>query len=162
MTQLIIRPMEPGEEAKVCNLVTEVFMEFVAPLYGQEGVEEFLSYLTVPALAGRVAEESFVLVARDGERLVGMTEVREHSHMSLLFTRTAMQRQGVGRMLLKSALDKCLAHDPALSGLTVNASPNAVPFYEKAGFAATGDSTTHNGITFTPMALAISQGRHHN
>ena len=50
---MIYRPMRPGEEAVVVDLVLNVFSEFVAPRYSEEGVTEFKKFVTADALAKR-------------------------------------------------------------------------------------------------------------
>ena len=38
---IVCREMDPGEERSVCELVSQVFHEFVAPDCGQEGMIYF-------------------------------------------------------------------------------------------------------------------------
>jgi len=52
--------MEPGDEERVCRLVRQVFNGFVAPLYKQEGVEEFLRYAD-PDLMAKRAQNNHLL-----------------------------------------------------------------------------------------------------
>lgn len=151
------RAMQLGEEAQVINLVTQVFREHVAPLYSDEGIAEFLRYAEENALRQRAERNHFTLVATASHRLIGAIEVRDHSHISLLFVDTAWQRRGIARELCNRALTICRERRPELQRLDVNASPNAVPAYERLGFRRQGPEQIKNGIRFLRMALDLSE-----
>ncbi|MBM3187116.1 MAG: GNAT family N-acetyltransferase [Chloroflexi bacterium] len=159
MSELTLREMGVGEERLVCGLVARVFRDAVAPLFTDEGVHEFLRYASAAALRQRVAEgTSRVWLALDGREMLGMIEWRAHGHISLLFVDREHQRQGIGRALLRRALADALRADRSLETLTVNASPNAVPAYERLGFTATEPERMANGIRFVPMAKSVAIG----
>jgi hypothetical protein len=46
--------MVPGEEETVINIVTEVFNEFVAPQYSDEGITSFYKYAKCHKLSGTI------------------------------------------------------------------------------------------------------------
>ncbi len=148
-----------GEEAAVSDLIIRVFDEFIAGGYSQEGVQEFLSYVTPEALAKRAQENHFALVAAVGNRIVGVIEVRACDHISLLFVDKAFQGRGISRALLKQALARCIEGNPELHEVSVNASPYAVPIYERLGFRTTEPEQTIHGIRFTPMILEEVKGQ---
>jgi len=77
--------MRPGEEVEVCELITRVFDEFIAPDFSPEGVDEFLKYIQPDALRERSETDHFTLVATLAEELVGVIEIRNHNHVSLYF-----------------------------------------------------------------------------
>jgi len=52
--------MKPGEETVVIDLVLEVFDEFVAPQYANEGLTEFKKYARADALSDRLKDENIV------------------------------------------------------------------------------------------------------
>jgi GNAT superfamily N-acetyltransferase len=147
------RSIRPHDEQAVSHLVAQVFMQFIAPLYAPEGVSEFLQYASPTAMSRRLHHEHFVLVAEHRDKIVGMIEVRDHDHISLLFVDGAHQRQGIARQLVKRALEVCLKRNPRLRAFTVYASPNAIGAYERLGFRATGPEQERNGMRFVPMAL---------
>jgi predicted GNAT family N-acyltransferase len=109
------------------------------------------------AMRQRVEAGNVVLVAATPERLVGVIEIRDYTHISLLFVDRVFQGRRISRELLNRALDVCRQHNPDLREMTVNASPNAVTIYTRLGFFATGDEQEKNGIRFTPMVLKIGQ-----
>ena len=83
-TLISYHSVKPGEEAGVIDLVSMVFNEFVAPLYSQEGVSEFMKYAYVDELAERIKAGNFVLSAKSGNDIIGVVEVRENNHVALL------------------------------------------------------------------------------
>ena len=149
--------MEPGEEAGVIDFVSTVFNEYVAPLYSPEGVSEFMKYLREDELAQRIRSGNFVLLAKSGVGIIGVVEVRDNSHIALLFVKGSYQKQGIGRELLKNAIEKCKALNPDILRISVNSSPNAVSAYRTMGFSAIEQEQAVNGIRFTPMALSLIQ-----
>jgi ribosomal protein S18 acetylase RimI-like enzyme len=67
-------------------------------------------------------------------RIVGVIEVRQFRHISLLFVDDRFQRQGIARALVRHAVARCLSRRPDLRQITVRSSPYAVPIYERLGF----------------------------
>ena len=145
--------MNTGEEQAVCNLATQVFNEFVAPDYEQDGIEEFFRFANPIAMKERMLSDGFVLVAYQADVLVGMLEFFLPDCIAMLFV--TVQHQGVATELLAQAISKARAFDPALSKMTVHSSLYAEPIYQKMGFRQTGDVTTENGITYIPMELLL-------
>lgn len=154
-TSTKIRTMDPGEETAVSNLVATTFQHDVAPHYAQEGIHEFLAYANPSALQDRQSRNHIILVASQNESIVGVLELRDYCHVSLLFVEPSQQRQGVGRLLMNEALRSIRAHHPETKEVTVNSSPNAVEAYKRFGFQTTGELQVKNGIGFVPMALPL-------
>lgn len=155
MTQLTYRDMEPGEETEVYDLIVRVFDEFIAPEFSQQGVEEFLGYASPEGLKSRAQGNRFVILAVLQDLIVGMIEVRNHNHISLLFVDKGYQGQGIAGELIERSLGRCLSRNPSLGSISVNSSPNSVTFYEKVGFRPKAPEQQHNGIRFVPMVLKI-------
>ena len=149
------RHIKRGEESAVAALVEAVFMAHVAPLYTPEGVEEFLGYAEVSEFTRRLQREHVILVAETDVQIVGMIEIREQRHISLLFVAGAYQRRGIATELLARAIQLCRRVNPDLTALTVHASPNAVPIYRRLGFAASAEEQVVHGIRYTPMTLVL-------
>lgn len=149
-----IRLMESGEEAQVCKLVERVFMQSEASEFSQPGVSRFLSYVNPVRMAERVAQDlSFVLVSAAADIPVGMVEVRNYSHIALLYVDDEHQRRGLASQLLDQAISMCREKNPALRRITVNASPIGLPVYARWGFHPIGDELEMDGVRFTHMAL---------
>lgn len=150
------RSLHAADIPEVSGLVARVFDQFVAPDYAPEGVREFHRYIQPSAFEMRAQKDHFSLVALAQDRIVGMIEMRGYDHISLLFVDSAYQRRGIARELLRLALEVCQANAPGLAVITVNASPYALPVYEKLGFFQAGERQVKNGIGFIPMALKRS------
>jgi GNAT superfamily N-acetyltransferase len=147
--------MQSGEENAVNDLILRVFNAFVAPNYSAQGIQEFYAYVQPQALAWRARENHFILVAIVQDQQAGMVEVRYHEHISLLFVDKAFQQQGVARALLNKTLEICRKHRLRLGKLSVNASPYALPIYEKFGFRPAEPEGEIHGIRFIPMELEL-------
>lgn len=125
-------------------LVLASFEAEVAPLLGVAGRFEYSRFTRVATMTKRLrAGNRFWVVEQDG-KAVAMAETREDTHLVMLFVRPDLFGQGHGRALLNHVLE--------LGVRTVSASPNAVGFYEKAGFAATDELQEKNGLRYVPMA----------
>ncbi len=151
------RLMQSGEETQVIDLISRVFHQFVAPLYSDKGVTEFMKYIDPSILANRTNGDHLVHVAESHDEIIGIIETRDYSHISLFFITTEHQRQGVGRELLNRAVQKCISSNPELTEITVNSSPNAVSAYRSFGFTQQDKERTVNGMRFVPMALKVAK-----
>jgi GNAT superfamily N-acetyltransferase len=146
--------MESGEEALVCKLVERVFTQSEARDFPQESISKFLSYANPVRMAERVAQDlSFVLVAVTEEEPVGMIEVRNYSHVALLFVNDDHQRRGLASQLIETAISICREKNAALRRITVNASPSGLPVYARWGFHPIGEELEMDGVHYTYMAL---------
>lgn len=149
-----ISKIVPGEEQEVLDLVRQVFDSHVAPSYSAEGNEEFYKYLRLEDFLRRIRSNHQVFVAKDEvNRIVGVLELRDSFHISLLFVRDELQRSGIGRALAEQAIAAAKAAEAVT--MTVNSSPNAVGSYESFGFRVVSDEQIVNGIRFVPMALTL-------
>src|SRR3990170_6755724 len=104
--RILYRPLNPGDGVEVSNLIARSFNEFIAPDFPEEGIEEFFRYSNPRALIKRSEGNHFVLVAEAEGTIAGMIEIREMKHVSMLFVDKAFQRRGIGKELLRAALDR--------------------------------------------------------
>ena len=136
------------------ELVRSVFLEFEAPDYDEEGVQEFMEYIRPENIRENLATgRQFMWQARlDGET-AGVLAGTPDGHVNLLFVAKQHHRKGSARALMEiyaQTMGKAGA-----TQLTVNSSPYAVEAYKKMGFAAAGGEQTVNGIRFVPMARPL-------
>jgi len=150
------RAMQLHEVAAVSEMVLRTFHHYVAPDYGDEGIQTFSRFVQPDALADRLSRGALFLVAAAGQTIVGMIEMRSYNHVTLLFVDSAYQRRGISRELLRRALDICRQHRPDVQQITVNSSPYAVDIYRKLGFEQSAPPQEQQGIIFVPMTLTIS------
>ena len=130
------------------SLVWNVFLEFDAPEYSEDGRKEFYKSIHEEAFLQQLCMYGAFL----GDKLVGVIATQnETSHIALFFVDGKCHRQGIGRKLFEVAKSNCNSDK-----MTVNSSPYAVPVYAKLGFGQTGGEQVVNGIRFTPMEYRLS------
>lgn len=130
----------------VAAFVLRVHAQAIAPHESAAGQATFRRWADADAMAARAATHAVWIAEADGA-LVGALELRDGTHVSLLFVDPAHQRQGIARRLLDAALG-----DPdAWPTLTVNSAPGAVGAYARLGFATEGPIVVHGGMRFQPM-----------
>ncbi|EKU97666.1 putative acyltransferase [Leptolyngbya sp. PCC 7375] len=153
---LTYRPLNVTDAREVSELVARGFNEFVAPECSSEGIQEFYRYIQPNAFRTRVQTNHFSLITLVQDKIVGVIEMRDHNHISLLFVTSEFQHRGIAKELLRQALQICRANEPRLSEISVNSSSYAVPIYEKLGFHRAGERQVRNGIGFIPMVLKLT------
>lgn len=138
-----IRKLESIETKSALDLVNKVFMEYEAPDYSEEGVEEFNRTMQDEEYLSQLC--MYGAFSPDG--LIGVIATRsEGTHIALFFVGSGFQGKGVGKSLFQTVLADCNSNC-----ITVNSSPYAVPIYKKLGFTETDTEQTVNGLRFTPM-----------
>ncbi len=131
------------------DLVWKVFLEFEAPEYSQEGIDEFKR-----TIDRQTEDFTFDMYgASEEDELLGVIATRnEGSHIALFFVRTEYHGQRIGRKLFE--------HIVPLSSsdfITVNSSPYAAEIYRKLGFTDTAAEQVTNGIRYVPMKCIIGR-----
>jgi len=128
------------------ELVRDVFMEFEAPDYSDEGIEEFLRFLEPVEIAEKLDDGNMrIWICNSGGEVVGMIAAIEN-HINLLFVNAMHHRKGIARRLLEIMIEN---NRPA--ELTVNSSPYAIEAYKRLGFSETDAEQVISGIRYTPM-----------
>ena len=150
-----IRFMHPGEETSVIQLVQKTFDQCVAPGFTEEGISQFYKYASTEALSQRSKEESFTIIAKEKNQIVGIIEIKDQNHVSMFFVSTELQGKGVGKKLFHEAITHIKKQNPQVKELTVNSSPNAVEAYRKLGFIPRSEEQCADGIRFVPMKLSL-------
>jgi GNAT superfamily N-acetyltransferase len=145
------------EVGSVCDLILKVFHKHVAPEYSEKGIEKFLSIISPSRLIElNENEDSFVIVAREERKIIGMLAIREGNHVSLIFVDSTYQGKGIGRRLVEDAITICKERNPGIITITVCSSPNSQEFYEEIGFKAIDLEQDDNGLRYTPMERQLS------
>ena len=153
---IFFREMHSGEEDKVCKLVLECFNKFISPGYSKEGIIEFNKYVNPDLLRERLTNSSYSFVALDKEEIVGVIEVRDINHISLLFVKEKCQNTGIAKKLVELSIEKSTELKHLLRLMEVNSSPYAIKVYESLGFVAIDVEQEVNGIRFVPMNLLLN------
>lgn len=141
--EIYVRELKESESEEALSLAWDVFMEYEAPDYSEEGIAEFYK---------SIHDESYLSKLRMygafmGNSLVGVIATRnEGAHIALFFVKGEYHGRGIGSQLFKAVLQICPA-----GSMTVNSSPYAVPIYHHLGFCDTDKEQAVNGLKFTPM-----------
>lgn len=137
-----VRRLNPEEIPQALELIWEVFLQYEAPEYTQQGVEFFRASLDDPQ---RTRALTFY-GAFDGDALVGTLCMREPQHIGDFFVRADHHRKGIGRALFET-----MRREYEEQIFTVHSSPYAVEVYRRLGFFPVGPEQVVNGLRFTPM-----------
>ena len=163
MDKLIYKPFEKGQEQLVSEMVWEVFLEFEAPDYSDEGLATFKAFIAPQRLANEVEVNGYkIYCCFEGDMLVGVIAVRNITHISMLFVTSSHHKRGIAKNLLKLAAGEIIKENSAVQQLTVNSSPYAVEIYKRLGFTPTDKMLEANGIIYMPMRKSLSAVKKYN
>lgn len=120
----------------------ESFLEYEAPDYSEEGIEEFKK--SISDMNWVNAREFYG--AFNKNQLLGVIATKDISHIALFFIDGKYQKQGIGRKLYNKVE---LLNNKGY--FTVNSSPYAHEIYKHLGFIDTDVEQCINGLRFYPM-----------
>ncbi len=146
------RKTTASDAVKISELIYSLTHLFFAEPDGN-GAEHFLQMITPAGLVAFMAQPNInSLLGEDEDIFCGVVAVRNNSHLQHLYVVPKFQGRGIGKYLWETARDQAIAAGNN-GEFTVNASLNAVPFYSRMGFEATGDVSLTGGLRFQPMKL---------
>lgn len=154
-TQLTFSQATAADYPQIVALVKKVFDATVGVNYTPQGREAFYRHIELDAFTKRQTGDCLTFVAKDGEKVIGMLELKNYQQLSLFYVDQAYQHQGIGRHLLADAVAAGQAHNPQLKELAVKTSIFACPIYQGLGFTMTGESEEQNGVQFTKMTKTL-------
>lgn len=137
-----IRKILKEEMKNALDLVWKVFLEYEAPDYTEEGIEEFKK--SINDMDWVNAREFYG--AFNKNQLLGVIATKDISHIALFFVDGKYQKQGIGRKLYNKVE---LLNNKGY--FTVNSSPYAHEIYKHLGFIDTDVEQCINGLRFYPM-----------
>jgi GNAT superfamily N-acetyltransferase len=137
------------------DLVWTVFLEFEAPDYSPEGIEEFKKFISYDSMMIQFEKEELCFWGCIiNQELTGVIATRGTSHICLLFVNKEYHRQGIGKRLFFTVIEDCKRKSNGKT-ITVHSSPYAVEVYHRLGFVDLDQEKTVNGLRFTPMSYSI-------
>jgi GNAT superfamily N-acetyltransferase len=157
MNEIAINTYHSGDEIEISQLIRQVFEEFVAHDYSEAGNNFFYDWIEPEKIALRQVDGRTIWVARDEAKMVGVIEIRDNIHISLLFVLKEYQGKGIAGRLFREALKSSLQRNSEISKCSVHASPFSIPVYERLGFHATNSMKEENGIKYMPMEMNLGQ-----
>lgn len=150
-----VRELNIMEVTKGLQLIEQVFDEFVAPDYSDEGIKFFKNVF--------INGEDFLAKFKSGaeimygafaeEELVGCVSVNKKNKISCFFVKGIYHKKGVGKILFKQIEEEMMRRNERV--ITLNASPFAIGFYKKLGFTEVHKENEFNGIRYTEMEYYI-------
>lgn len=129
------------------KLIWKVFLEYEAPDYSEEGIEEFKKSIEDKSW---VNDRDFYGAFED-DRILGVIATKDKHHIALLFVDGEYHEQGIGKRLFNMVLE--LNED---NYFTVNSSPYAHEIYRHLGFEDTDVEQCVNGLKFYPMKKQLN------
>lgn len=146
-----IRRLTQADLPEAMDLVWSVFLEFEAPEYSQEGIDEFKKFID-----GETSEMTIRMHgAFSNNDLLGVIATRsEGSHIALFFVKKEHHNKGIGSRLFEHIMPLTES-----DSITVNSSPYAANIYRKLGFTDTDSEQLTNGIRYIPMKYVKKQFR---
>lgn len=150
--RLCYQIFKDGQEIAVSEMVWDVFSEFEAPDYSEEGINTFRKFIDSQRLANEISNNRCkVYCCYDKDDLVGTLAFRDITHIALLFVKKSHHKRGIAKELLGRAIKDIKRNNPNVEMLTVNSSPYAVEIYRRLGFNPTDNMQEKDGILFMPM-----------
>jgi GNAT superfamily N-acetyltransferase len=143
--------LKKEEIQKALDLVWTVFLEFEAPDYTQQGIDEFKKFIDCKSMMDQINNGNlrFWGCKIQGE-LAGVIATRNRTHICLLFVKKEFHRRGIASKLFQTVKEDLRGHP-----ITVNSSPYAIEVYHRLGFMDTDLEQTVNGMRFTPMSYQM-------
>ena len=91
--------------------------------------------------------------AYSDKKLVGVVSISENNHVSCVFVHNEHHRNGIVTMLFNELISELKKSQ--VKGISLKASPYAVPFYHAIGFKDLDKQQNFHGILYTPMELVL-------
>lgn len=157
--QLMIRQIKQEEWNDAMLLVWRVFLRYNAAEYEEEGIHNFMDFITNDSLERLFFAGGYTVYGAFVEgTLIGVGSYRSGNHISLLFVDDAYHRKSVGSKLIEMICEE-IASTGLYDAVTVDASPYATEFYHKIGFVDVNSLIWKDGICYTPMRKKIPKKR---
>lgn len=139
------------------QVIWEVFSEFVAPDYTQEGIDYFYSeFVKGKKFRKKFMDGTEVMYgAYAGDELAGVLSISLTNTVSCVFVKGKYHRMGIGKKLFEIVIKE--SKRQGVAQIRLNASPYAISFYHAIGFHDTNVRSSYKGIVYTPMALSLDK-----
>ena len=162
--KITLRSMRPeeAESESVSNVVLTAFAAIDSNGFTSEGKVVFANYASPNAITSRLNLGHEVTLAVVDSKIAGMIEVRNSSHISMLFVLPEYINNGIGTKLLSYAAAKIRVRSKSeaveLKQITVHATDDSAAFYLKRNFRTSSARQERDGISYTTMGFNLSDG----
>ena len=153
----MIKEVDKNGLKQALDLVNNVFSEFVAVDYTEQGKKSFADYLKIKydEMSSDIKTGYKKLWGYyQNDEIIGVIATRDISHIALMFVDKRHHRKGIARKLLDNVLAG-INGSADITKMTVNSSPYAVKVYERLGFVKTDEQQEKDGIIYIPMAKRL-------
>ncbi|MEO3691203.1 GNAT family N-acetyltransferase [Roseateles paludis] len=157
---LDFRPLLPTDAAASADLTRAAFLCHIAQDWQPEAQERFLSEMSTATLQADIEGACFTAGAFEGLQLIGFILLPRPNFVRLLFVDSDHMGRGLGRQLWEAARTHLEAHHPTTGTVELNASPFALGFYRRLGFAPLSAEYTLKGSRVTRMACWLPARLH--
>ena len=153
----MIKEVSKKDLKQALDLVNQVFHEFVAIDYSEQGIKSFDDYLKIKyeeVLSDMKSGHKKMWGYYLDDEVIGIIATRDVSHIALMFVSKQYHRKGIARQLFEHVLTE-ISDNKEITQITVNSSPYAVSAYERLGFIKTDEHQEKDGIIYIPMARPV-------
>lgn len=151
---LEFRRAVPSDVDSIERIQVDAIRHGTGDHYQPEAIEAWAGAFNRDGFAEKV-EDDEVWVAEDGGRTVGYASLDPSTYeIDSVYVAPEAAGRGIGRALMEHILE--VARDHRLENVWLDASVNAIPFYERMGFVVTGEdgSRTRCGVTIRCTRMA--------
>ena len=158
MLEVSVRRTKPEDAAAACRVVRDSIKQCCAE--DHEGdpmrLDTWLSNKTPDNFLAWIQRDDLCcFVAEDEAGVVGFGMVSAAGELLLCYAASSVRFQGVGKAMLQEMERWAVA--VGLTGLRLESTKTALPFYERHGFKASGPATTFAGMGGQPMSKRLSR-----
>ena len=133
------------------DMVWKTFLKFEGNDYTEEGINNFFEFISDGKIYDMFLRGEYqLMIALDGEKVVGAGSIRNRTFLSLLFVDEDYHRQNIGRTIINALCDY-IKNEEGERYMSLKASPYAVNFYRKLGFKIVAPEESYSGIRVTAM-----------
>ena len=155
-----VRPLTAGDVDKILALCAEngQFYRYHPPMATRESILADMTALP----PGTGAENKHYLGFFDGDALIAVLDLIEHypqqntAYIGFFMTKKERQGCGLGTSLIGKLLDELRKEKFCRVRLAIDrGNPQSKAFWEKNGFALTGEEFPHDDSAYLPMERAL-------
>jgi GNAT superfamily N-acetyltransferase len=156
--RLHLRLACPDDARAIGILVRRVLRRWVTPDQPRKAGLALLARHSAYSLRERIEAGDRFHLAYLGDVMVGVSAMRDDSHLIMFFVGTRYQGRGIARRLWVRTMRDAVRR-AGTRRFTLNATRCAVPVYLRLGFRVLGPERPSNmGAVTTPMALTLPKG----
>lgn len=149
---ITVQSMQPGDEVEMRSLFYHTVHQVNSRDYTPEQIQIWAAAAHDEARWQDLSHRSQVLVAKQGDTVVGFTNLELDGHIDMFFVHHQHQGQGIGKRLMQSL--EVLAKAQHMKRLYSEVSITAKPFFLRYGFwVVSQEQVERQGVEFTRFAM---------